>query len=155
MPVMRILIAVLLSLTLAGQVCAAPEVPTAEVATPTRALSEPVGIGDYLKMFAGLAIILVLIVGMAWAMRRMGRFNSGAQGELRILAGLSVGQRERVVLLQVGKEQILIGVSPAGVNPLHKLEEPLATSIDESGSGPADGFATRLAAVIRGQGGKA
>ncbi len=137
-----------------GEVSPVAPAGDVEPASPGRSLTEPVGLGDYLRMFAGLAVILVLIAGMAWTMRRMGRFSAGAQGALRIVAGLSLGQRDRVVLLQVGKEQILVGVSQAGVRRLHKLESPIDAEAAQPAEAAGESFAARLAAVLRGQGGK-
>ncbi len=137
-----------------AEVPAASPADNGEPASPGRPLSEPVGLGDYLKMFAGLAVILVLIGGMAWTMRRMGRFSTGAQGALRIVAGLSLGQRDRVVLLQVGKEQILVGVSQTGVRRLHKLESPIDAEAARPAEAAGESFAARLAAALRGQGGR-
>jgi len=57
--------------------------------------TEPVGITNYLQMFFGLFIIVALIFGMAWFMRRMGRINGISTSDLKVISGVSVGQRER------------------------------------------------------------
>ena len=74
--------------------------------------SEPVGLGNYLQMFFGLFIVVGLIVGMAWFMRRMSNMSGMATGNLKVLGGVSVGQRERIVLVQAGDTQLLVGVAP-------------------------------------------
>ena len=101
-----------------------------------------------MQMLLGLTFIVVLIVGMAWLMRRMGTFQATAAGELKVLGGLSVGQRERVVLIQVGEKQILVGVAPGRVNALHVLEEPLKVDEQRTVSAPAS-FAERLNAALK------
>ena len=65
-----------------------------------------------------------------------------AGGGLRILGGLSMGARERVVLLQVGDTQLLVGVAPGRVQTLHVLEQPLPAAA--SGLQNASGFADQL-----------
>ena len=111
-------------------------------------LNEPMGVGNIIQMLLGLTFIVVLIIGMAWLMRRMGTFQATAAGELKVLGGLSVGQRERVVLIQAGEKQILVGVAPGRVNALHVLEEPLA--IDEQRTRPTStSFAERLNAALK------
>ena len=57
----------------------------------------------------------------------MRRFNvtPGSSGQLKVIASLSAGARERVMVLQVGNEQHLIGVTAQNINHLSKLEQPL------------------------------
>ncbi len=112
-------------------------------------LTEPVGLAEYFQMFAGLFFIVLLIVGMAWLVRRLGRFQNIGPNALRVIASLSMGQREKIVLLQVGETQLLVGVAPGQVRTLHKLEEPIEAPQDtrlQSG-----GFAEKLAAVLNKQ----
>jgi len=118
--------------------------PAAGVASPLA--SEPVGVGNYVQMVLGLILVIGLIIGLAWLTRRMGNFRGGVAGSLKLLGGLSLGQRERVVLLQVGETQLLLGVAPGRINTLHVLDKPL-----ETGEGVAANvsFAKRLQDVIR------
>lgn len=115
-----------------------------------RNAGEAVGTGSLLQMLAGLAVILGLILGMAWFMRRLGGLPGTGGGALKVLGGVSLGQRERVVLLQAGDKQLLIGVAPGQIRTLHVLDEPIVTGSPE----PAAGFAARLEAVMKRGGGK-
>jgi flagellar protein FliO/FliZ len=101
-----------------------------------------------IQVTLGLVLVLVLIITAAWVLRRVVQFNVPA-GALKVLGGLSMGARERVVLLQVGKEQLLIGVAPGQIRTLHVLQEPVEAS---PAHGHAGGFAARLREVL-GQGG--
>ncbi|WP_369932691.1 flagellar biosynthetic protein FliO [Xanthomonas tesorieronis] len=72
-----------------------------------------------------LLLVLGLILGMAWVLKRLpGSGFRPAEG-LRVVASLAVGAKERVVVLEVNGEQLLLGVSPGGVRTLHRLPEPL------------------------------
>lgn len=75
----------------------------------------------------GLVLVLGLILGMAWLLKRMpGAGRSLRQSEqLRIVGMLSVGAKERVAVIQIGNEQLLVGVSPGGISRLYLLPEPL------------------------------
>lgn len=117
----------------------------------TSLANEPVGLGNYLQMFFGLFIVVALIFGMAWFMRRMGSMNGMAAGNLKILGGISVGQRERIVLVQAGETQLLVGVAPGEIRTLHVLDEPITTQI-ESNSKDSSGFAEKLHAAIKNRG---
>ncbi len=107
---------------------------------------EPVGAGNYVQMVLGLVFVIGLIVGLAWFVRRMGNFQAGAAGSLKLLGGLSLGQRERVVLLQVGETQLLLGVAPGRINTLHVLDTPIETN---EGTEANASFAKRLQDVIK------
>ena len=75
------------------------------------------------QIILSLALVLIIIFIAAWLLRRYGRFPGVADGNLKVLGALSVGQRERILLLQVGKEQILVGVTSSRISCLHQLEE--------------------------------
>lgn len=113
--------------------------------------SEPVGLGNYLQMFFGLFIVVGLIVGMAWFMRRMGNMSGMAEGNLKVLGGVSVGQRERIVLVQAGDTQLLVGVAPGEIRTLHVMDEPIVTTA-QTNSNVSSGFAEKLHAAIKNRG---
>lgn len=101
--------------------------------------------GSYLfQLILGLIVVLICIVALAWFAKRMNRLQSSTGGVLKIIGGLSMGSRERVVLLQVGSEQLLIGVSPGRINTLHVLEAPL----EDAGINEEKTFATSLAEAV-------
>ena len=90
-------------------------------------LSDPNVAGSLIQTTLGLLIVLAVIGGAAWAFKRFGNFQTGAQGKLKIVGGISLGSRERVVLLQVGSQQLVVGVAPGQIQTLHVLDEPLPT----------------------------
>jgi flagellar protein FliO/FliZ len=56
-------------------------------------------------------------------------------GLIKIVSAISVGQRERIALIQVGDEQILLGLTPGRIDKLHTLEK--AVQVADTGSIPA------------------
>ncbi len=101
--------------------------------------------GNYLfQLILGLIVVLLCIVALAWFAKRMNRLQSSTGGMLKIIGGISMGSRERVVLLQVGSEQLLVGVSPGRINTLHVLETPL----DNADVNSEKTFATNLAEAV-------
>ena len=103
-----------------------------------------------LRLTLALAVVLAVIVALAWLLRRMARFNRSVNGQLRILGGLAVGNRERIVLVQVGQAQLLVGVAPGRVQTLHVLDEPVETpqTASTDGDGRSVSFAKRLRAML-------
>jgi flagellar protein FliO/FliZ len=81
-----------------------------------------------LQSFVGLIIVIGLILILAMLFRRFGDTAMGAPGNMKVLGGLSVGQRERLVLVQVGDKQILVGVAPGSVQHVMAFDEPLANT---------------------------
>lgn len=91
-----------------------------------------------LRMVIGLAIVLALLGATAWLSRRF-RVGAGMRGGLiEVVSGLSLGARERVVLIRVGNDQVLVGLSPSGMRTLHVLkptgdtQPPFATYLDKT-----------------------
>jgi len=84
--------------------------------------SNPMSSSYLLQLTSGLIVVLICIVVLAWFAKRVNRLQSSTDGALKILGGLSMGSRERVVLLQVGSKQLLIGVAPGRINTLHVLD---------------------------------
>ncbi len=119
--------------------------------TATR-LNEPLGAGDVLQVFFALLFVLLLIGGAAWFFRRMSLGNFAGQGALRLLASVSVGQRERVVLVQAGETQLLLGVAQGNVRTLHVFDQPVMSQNNSSST--TENFAERLAAVLKPRGGE-
>lgn len=120
----------------------------AETVKPGPLTSEPIGSGSYVQMVLGLLFIIALIFGMGWFIRRLGTFNSVASGSLKLLGGLSLGQREKIVLVQVGETQLLVGVAPGQVRTLHVLDKPVS---DESAQPMSSGFAEKLNQLLKQQ----
>ncbi len=85
-----------------------------------------------IRMVLGLAVVLALLGATAWVSRRF-RVGAGMRGGLiEVVSGLSLGARERVVLIRVGGDQVLVGVSPSGMRTLHVLNQ----GPNDSESGP-------------------
>ena len=74
--------------------------------------------------------MLGLILGLAWLLKRLPGAGLGIRPseQLRVVSMLSVGAKERVMVIEVGKEQLLIGVSAGGITALHTLPEPLVVA---------------------------
>jgi len=109
-------------------------------------------LSNLIQVSFGLFVVIVLIVAIAWFTRRFGNLQVAAKGNLRIVGGLPLGARERVVLIQVGSEQIVLGVAPGRVEKIHVLENLIP--IEESHSLSKNSFAIKLSEVIKGYKGK-
>lgn len=83
--------------------------------------ASPVGAGSVFQVLTALGLVLLLVVGTAWLLRRIGRVPGLSSQSIRTVGALAVGTRERVVLLEVGTTWILVGVAPGQVRSLATL----------------------------------
>ncbi len=91
--------------------------------------SNPIDVNmSVLKVTLALFFVVLAIFASAWIFRRFSSFSSVNNDALTIVASLSLGNRERIVLLQVGEEQIMLGVTPGKIETLHVLAKPLDIS---------------------------
>jgi flagellar protein FliO/FliZ len=101
---------------------------------------------DWVQWSLGLLLVLASIVFMAFLLRRLGNFSRMEAGRFKVLAALSLGARERVVLVQVGDKQLVLGVAPGRVQSLCVLEgEELVRP--QTPTPAEESFAARLASL--------
>jgi len=99
---------------------------------------------DMAKSLAGLAGVLAVIFALAWLLRRLGTFSRLAPGSFRVLAAVSLGSRERAVLLQAGGKQLVLGVAPGRVETLCVLENSDTIPVETGAPAAGGSFAERL-----------
>ena len=80
------------------------------------------------KLAVALLIVLVVFWAFAKFMKQMQVGQGGSHTGLKVIGALSLGQRERVVVVQAGSEQLVLGVTSSAINTLHVLETPMGAS---------------------------
>ncbi|MCE2981736.1 MAG: flagellar biosynthetic protein FliO [bacterium] len=80
----------------------------------------PVTFAGLLQVLLGLALVLAAIVATGWLLRRIGPSQS-AGGLLRVVGGVMVGPRERLVVVEVGEQWLILGVAAGSVNLLQTV----------------------------------
>ncbi|MCC6207676.1 MAG: flagellar biosynthetic protein FliO [Gammaproteobacteria bacterium] len=101
---------------------ALPAAALAQGADPALAHKSAVTFTGVLQMVAGLGVVLGLIFAGAWALKRFGRIQGISHEQLRVVGGINLGQRERILIVQAGSDRLLIGVAPGCIRTLHVLE---------------------------------
>lgn len=92
-----------------------------------------------------LALIVGLLLGTAWLARKVSGGKGFGQGGMRIIGGVALGPRERIVLIEVGENWLVIGIVPGQIRTLHRMpkgEMPQSLSI-----GPEATFSQWLKSV--------
>ena len=89
--------------------------------------------GDYLLQVLGsFVVVILLLVAVLVLLKRFNGVSTSMGGDMRVVSSVGVGQRERAVLLQVGEQQVLLGVGPGNVRALHVFDEPAVTATPSS-----------------------
>ncbi|SEQ62715.1 flagellar protein FliO/FliZ [Solimonas aquatica] len=106
------------------------------------------GAASIAGMFFSLLLVIALIFALAWLIRRVQNLRGLRRGSLQLVGGLSVGPKERVVLVQLGEQQYLLGVAAGSVNLLQRLDAPLAPVETETQVPGTGAFAERLREML-------
>ncbi len=77
------------------------------------------GIPQYylLKLGGALLLVLLIFMGFTWVMRRFNRLQSNHCG-MKVVGGMSIGTKEKVLIIEVAGQQLLLGVTPTCINKL-------------------------------------
>ncbi|WP_285416757.1 flagellar biosynthetic protein FliO [Pseudomonas sp. efr-133-TYG-5] len=98
-------------------------------ANPAAAVAPAVGsgvAGQLTQLVFGLLLVLGLIFFLAWLLRRVQQVGPAGKGQvIELIGSRALGPRDRLMLVQVGNEQILLGLSPGTITALHVLKEPI------------------------------
>lgn len=103
--------------------CALPLMASAQETSTPDLISTSGLATSGLRVLLSLMLVLGLFAAAAWGMRRWRERYQSSAGPIEVISGLSLGSKDRVVLLRVGTEQVLVGMSPAGMRRLHVLGE--------------------------------
>ena len=104
-------------------------------------MSKAIDTSQWLSLIASFALVLVLLLGTLWVLRRIGAAGLRPQAGRRLVVveSLWLGNRQRVVLLRVDSREILLGISNQGITRLDGAAEgkaslPDAVSVREEGA---------------------
>ncbi len=108
---MRLVLIILLGLAYQTTVFASTE---SVVVSPT---------GSILKMVMGLAVVLAVMALLSWLVKRLLPNAAGGQHSVvKMVGGVSVGSRERVVVLEVAGRWLVVGVAQGQVSAIANLD---------------------------------
>ncbi len=97
------------------------------------------------QMLGGLIFVLALIGGIAWLLKRFALIPASSAGTLKIVAATAVGQRERIVVVEIANTWLVLGVAPGRINTLHTLDKTVANTVDGADKGKAATSAAEFA----------
>lgn len=110
--------------------------------------------GNIIQITFSLLLVLAVIVLVAWLLKRVNSSQLGSGNLLKILGSVAIGQRERIVLVEVKDTWLLVGVGPGQIRTLHTLQKQEVQNTDSASldSQPAEKkFSNLLASILRHQ----
>ena len=117
---------------------------TAKTVAPDSPVRAPDTLGTILSLGLGLVAVVAVIYGCAWIIRRMNGMTGMNNNAIKVVSVMAIGARERIALIEVGGQQILLGITPSAIRTLHVFDEPVV----EAGSAGSSDFARRLQGMI-------
>ncbi|MDO8465988.1 MAG: flagellar biosynthetic protein FliO [Gallionella sp.] len=124
----------------------------AETARPTYTPPPPaVSSGSIVQIIFSLLLVLAAIVLVAWLLKRMNMSQQGSVKLLKVLGAVPIGQRERIVLIEIKDTWLVVGVGPGQIRTLHslqKMDDP-ATDLQPTEAQPSGSkFSSLLSSVL-------
>ena len=104
--------------------------------------------GGILQMLLSLGVVIGLLFASLYLLKKLSAPRGVAAGLLRVIAGVAIGTRERVVVVEVGETWLVLGVAPGGVTRLHEMPRQTAPSQDAPVA-PTHGFGSEFAERLR------
>lgn len=94
------------------------------------------GFGAVLQTLVGLVVVIGFVFGCAWLARKFGLQGGKRSGLVKVVGGASLGNKERVAVVEVGDTWLVLGAGPGNVRLLHTMP---------AGSADVDGIGERAA----------
>lgn len=117
-----------------------------EANSAPQSLSNPTSI---VSIFLSLLLVIGVVFMLAFLMRRFNVTQSGTSN-LKVVASMMAGAKERVMVIEVAGEQYLLGVTAHNINHLATLATPIDNSAPSTSSGN-DKFKDKLALFMAGK----
>ena len=115
-------------------------------AQETQSITNPTSV---LSIFLSLLVVVAMIFALAYVARRFNVASIGNQ-HVKVVASMVAGAREKIMVIEVGDEQHLIGVTSHTITHLSKLDTPIPAKDNTQADGAAR-FKQKLIAAMAGK----
>ena len=76
---------------------------------------------SYWEATLALCFIVAVLLGTAWFARKVTGGKGFGQGGMKVVGGIALSPRERIVLVEVNDSWLVIGIVPGQIRTLHTL----------------------------------
>ncbi len=75
---------------------------------------------DALRMLGSMAVVIVLLLAVLWGLKRIQNkmLTATHSGRMQVLETQSIGSRQKIALVRVGDNEVLLGITPTQINAL-------------------------------------
>ena len=101
-----------------------------------------------LQVLGSLILVFGAIFAVLFLMKKLNGVSLSGSSPIRILATTRVGTREKIILLEAGQQQLLVGISTGCIRTLHVFDEPI---MESKAAGKTGDFASVLGASLQGR----
>ncbi len=138
------LFAVLITTYWSSLAFAADPVRPVPIPPPANAVSS----GSIVQVIVSLLFVLGAIVLVAWILKRINLPQNAAGNALKVISGVAVGQRERIVLVEVNDTWLVVGVAPGQVTALHTMPKNVLPATESTAPEADNKFKNWLKVVM-------
>ena len=103
------------------------------------AAQAPTAAGSLVQTILSLGFVIALLVGLAWLLKRFGPKHITGGTKVKLVGALSVGARERILVVEVGEQWIVVGASPGRMNALATMPRQEVDENELAGAQPVPG----------------
>jgi flagellar protein FliO/FliZ len=117
---------------------------SATAAVPAKEVSSVAPTTGLLQIFMGLIAVLAFMAVAAWFLKKLGPVSKGKMLAVKIVGGVSLGHRERVMVIEVADQWIVLGVTASQINTLSTMPKQEKLSQEHLTTLPENQFSTWL-----------
>ncbi|MDP3269315.1 MAG: flagellar biosynthetic protein FliO [Legionella sp.] len=109
---------------------------------PASAISK----GELIRVMLGLGLVLLIIMGLSWVTKRLHLVNLSSAKGFHNIGSMTLGPKEKIMLIKAGEHFLLLGVGGGVVNLLHDFGTELPKGFE---TGEKNSFAEILKSAVR------
>lgn len=97
-----------------------------------------------MQVALALIAVLAMIFALGWLVKKVSQGSGMASGQMKVVASMALGTRERLAVVDIAGTQILIGVAPGRISSLHTFDQ----TVIEVGKKPTEDFSQKLKEIM-------
>ncbi|MDI9817631.1 MULTISPECIES: flagellar biosynthetic protein FliO [unclassified Legionella] len=86
---------------------------------------------ELLRVIGGLLLVIALIIFLSWLLRRLNGIGLGMSAGFKVISTMSLGTKEKLMIVNAGNRFLLIGVTPNAINTLYDFGEELPADFSQ------------------------
>ena len=103
--------------------------------------------GSLFQVLMVLVLVLGLMLAAAWLLKKFNATGTNVGSSIKIISGVAVGSRERIMVIEVADQWIVIGVTANNISALTSMPKQEIASSPEAQT-ISENFANRLKQFI-------